>query len=129
MAQSLNTKVDYNGKAIAYLGFPQYGQIMIGDRAFEFFDDRDVEKNMQFPWQSIKVVEGEVSKSFKGTPQIGRQFYVVFANGQKVRFSSKDSGKILKIIREYIGNDKVVKSRSFTSNIASIFKKRKKKED
>jgi len=128
VAQSLNTKVDYNGKAIAYLGFPQYGQIMIGDRAFEFFDDRDVEKNMQFPWKSIKVVEGDVTKSFKGEYQIGRQFYVVFANGQKVRFSSKDSGKILRIIRQYIGNDRVVKSKRFTSTITSIFKRRKKED-
>ena len=129
MAQSLNTKVDYNGKAIAYLGFPQYGQIMIGNRAFEFFDDRDVEKNMQFPWNSIKRVEGEVTKSFKGEVRIGRQFYIVFANGQKVRFSSNEAGAVLKTIREYLGNDKVVKSPRFTRTIASVFKRKKKKED
>ena len=46
MAQSLNTKADYSTEGIAYLGFAEYGKILIGDVAFEFYNDRNVEKNM-----------------------------------------------------------------------------------
>lgn len=129
LAQSLNTKVDLTTEAVSYLGFSQYGKIMVGDKAIEFFDDRNVDNNMQFPWKSILRVEGEVSKSFGGKMKIGRQFAIVLLNGKKVRFSSKDSGKILKLLREQIGNDKVVKAPKFSDafkNLLHKFGKKKK---
>ncbi|MDR0297947.1 MAG: DUF956 family protein [Streptococcaceae bacterium] len=121
MAQSLNTKVELTGEAIAYAGFPQYGKFMIGDYAFEFFDDRSVEKNMQFPWESIKLVQGSITGNRK-KPAIGRTFYVVLKNGNKVRFNSQETGKILKIFRERLGNDKVVKAPTFTHTWRQLFK-------
>ena len=39
--------------------------------------------------------------------------------------ASKDSGKILKIAREHIGNDKVVRLPTLLQKIAGIFKKKK----
>lgn len=48
MAQSLNTKADYSTEGIAYLGFAEYGKILIGDVAFEFYNDRNVEKKYDF---------------------------------------------------------------------------------
>jgi len=42
-----------------------------------------------------------------------------------LRFSSKDAGKVLKLIREHIGNDKVVKAPTLVSKIKKIFTKRK----
>jgi hypothetical protein len=125
LAQSLNTKVDYTGKAIFYLGFAQYGKIMIGDNAFEFFDDRSVEKNSQFPWASIARVEGTVSKSFGGKQQIGRYFSIVLQNGKKVRFSSQEAGTVLKNIRVYLGNEKVVKLPSLATRLKARFSKKK----
>ena len=86
MAQSLNTKADYSTEGIAYLGFAEYGKILIGDVAFEFYNDRNVEKNMTFPWTAVARVEGDVSKSLKGEVKVGRQFSIVLQNGPKVRF-------------------------------------------
>ena len=126
MAQLLNTKVDFTTSAIAYLGFAEYGKIMIGDRAFEFFNDANVEKNMQFPWASIKRVEGDVSLSRKGKVKIGRQFIIVFRNEQRVRFATKDSGTVLKYIRQYIGNEKVVRQKGFFDRFFSLFRRKKK---
>lgn len=126
MAQSLNTKVDFTTTGIAYLGFAEYGKIMIGDRAFEFFNDTNVEKNMQFPWASIKRVEGDVSVSKNGKVKIGRQFIIVFRNEQKVRFASKESGTVLKYIRQYIGNEKVVRQKGFFDKFFSLFRRKKK---
>lgn len=113
MAQSLNTKADFSTEGIAYLGFAEYGKILIGDVAFEFYNDRNVEKNMTFPWSSILRVEGDVTKTLKGQVKVGRQFSIVLQNGSKVRFSSKESGTVLRWMRDYLGNEKVVKSPSF----------------
>lgn len=121
MAQSLNTRSDFATEAIVYLGFAEYGKIMLGDNAFEFFNDKNVNKNIQFPWHTILRVEGDVSKSGK----IGRHFAVVLQNGSKVRFSAKESGTVLKWMREYLGNEKVVKAPSFFKNISKIFNRNK----
>lgn len=127
VAQSLNTKADFSTEGIAYLGFAEYGKILIGDVAFEFYNDRNVEKNMTFPWTAVARVEGDVSKSLKGEVKVGRQFSIVLQNGSKVRFSSKNSGTVLKWIRHYLGNDKVVKSPSFLGTFKNAFKRKKKK--
>ncbi|APQ74072.1 hypothetical protein NPD9_671 [Clostridium botulinum] len=37
MVQSLNTKVDLVIDATAFTGLADYGEIMIGDKGFEFF--------------------------------------------------------------------------------------------
>lgn len=42
MVQSLNTKVDLTIKATSYLGLTNYGKIMVGDNAFEFYNDKNV---------------------------------------------------------------------------------------
>lgn len=123
MAQSLNTRSDFATEAIAYLGFVEYGKIMVGDVAFEFFNDKNVEKNMQFPWTSIKKIEGDVSKNGK----IGRQFIVVFHNNSRVRFSSKNAGTILKWARHYLGNDKIVRTASFMDTVKRAFTFKRKK--
>ena len=50
MVQSLNTKVDLTIDATSFLGINEYGKIMIGDKAFEFYNDRDKRKFIQIPW-------------------------------------------------------------------------------
>lgn len=127
MAQSLNTKADFSTEGIAYLGFAEYGKILIGDVAFEFYNDRNVEKNITFPWSSILRVEGDVTKTLKGQVKVGRQFSIVLQNGSKVRFSSKESGTVLRWMRDYLGNEKVVKSPSFLGTFKNAFKRKKKK--
>ena len=38
MAQSQNTRVDFTIKATSYHGLTTYGDVMVGDRAFEFYN-------------------------------------------------------------------------------------------
>ncbi len=52
MVQSLNTKVDLTINATSYLGMADYGKIMIGDKGFEFYNDRDARKFVQIPMGS-----------------------------------------------------------------------------
>ncbi|GFH39751.1 DUF956 family protein [Pseudolactococcus insecticola] len=123
MAQSLNTNVEFASTAISYLSSisGNYGKILMGDKAFEFFNDRNVEDYIQIPWEEVKYVEGQV---FFG--KLGRQFIFQTTAG-RFRFSSKEAGKVLKIAREHLGNDKVVKAPTFWANVTRRFRKKQKK--
>lgn len=128
MVQSLNTKTSTPFPAIAYVGLGSaYGKLLIGDKAFEFFNDANVEDAIQIPWDTIYHVEGVVSRNNK----IGRQIVVVLnrqGNSKRqnhLRFSSKESGKILKLVREHLGNDKVVKAPTIIRTLINKFTRRK----
>ena len=104
MAQSLNKTVLLKTTGLSYLSLSgKVGQFLIGDHALEFYSDRNVEDFIQIPWSNIHQIGANVSRS-----KVSRHFEV-FTDQGKFLFASKDSGKILKIAREKLGNDKVVK--------------------
>ena len=43
MAQSLNSKVDLTIKATSFAGLSTNGNVMVGNKAFEFYNERNVE--------------------------------------------------------------------------------------
>ena len=104
MAQSLNKVVDLQTTGTSYLAIQgKVGKFLVGDQALEFYSDRNIEDYIQIPWTSINQIGANVSGR-----KISRHFEV-FTDQGKFLFASKDSGKILKIAREKIGNEKVVK--------------------
>lgn len=60
MAKSINTKVDLTVDATWFRGIASYGKIMIGDRAFEFYNERNVEDYVQIPWKEVTYVVADV---------------------------------------------------------------------
>ena len=82
---------------------PPIFPFLVGDQALEFYADRNVEDYIQIPWSSVNQIGANVSRR-----KVSRHFEV-FTDQGKFLFASKDSGKILKIAREKLGNDKVVK--------------------
>ena len=61
MAQSINTKVEYTGKGVSYLGVGgKVGKFLLGDRSFEFYNDANVEHFIQIPWSSIIEIGANV---------------------------------------------------------------------
>ncbi|MGT2924900.1 DUF956 family protein [Streptococcus caviae] len=121
MVQSINTKVEYTGKGVSYLGIGgKVGKFLLGDRGFEFYNDANVEHFIQIPWGSIIEMGANVSRK-----KVSRHFEIVTDQG-KFLFASSDSGKILKIAREHIGNDKVLRYPSLIQKIASRFSRKHK---
>ncbi|MDQ0223107.1 DUF956 family protein [Streptococcus moroccensis] len=119
MAQSLNTQVALHTTGVYYTGIGnKVGKFLLGDKALEFYPDVNVEQFIQIPWDSIKEMGANVSGK-----SISRHFEVYTETG-KFLFASKDSGKILKIAREQIGNDKVVKLPTLLQTIGNFFKKK-----
>lgn len=109
MVQSINTKVDLVENATSFLGFTDYGKIMIGDKGFEFFDDRNKRNFIQIPWEEVEYVTTSVMFKGKWIPRFAIQ---TFKDGT-FTFSAKDPKKVLRGVREYTGPDKIVKSLSF----------------
>ena len=86
MAQSLNSKVDLTIKATSFAGLSSNGNVMVGNKAFEFYNERNVEDCIQIPWDTIDRVEASVlfNKS------ISR--FVIFINEKTYfAFSTKDN--------------------------------------
>ena len=109
MVQSLNTKVDLVIDATAFTGLADYGKIMIGDKGFEFYNSRDTRKFIQIPWEEVDYVIASIM--FKGK-WIPRYAIRTKKNGTYT-FSSKDSKKVLRTVRNYVDPDHIVRSLSF----------------
>ena len=117
MAQSLNKVIDLQTTGTSYLSISgKVGKFLVGDQALEFYPDVNVEQYIQIPWSSIQQIGANVSGR-----KISRHFEV-FTDQGKFLFASKDSGAILKIAQEKLGNDKVVKLPTLLQTIGQKFK-------
>ena len=117
MAQSLNQVIDLQTTGTSYLSISgKVGKFLVGDQALEFQPDGKVEQYIQIPWSSVNQIGANVSGR-----KISRHFEV-FTDQGKFLFASKDSGAILKIAREKLGNDKVVKLPTLIQTIGQKFK-------
>ncbi|ADG41008.1 MULTISPECIES: DUF956 family protein [Leuconostoc] len=122
MVQSLNSSVALTTQGISFLGIgAQYGKFLLGDKAFEFFNDNNVDDFIQIPWQSMTAVYADVSAK-----KIGRRFRIETDKGS-FNFSSSETGRLLKVTREHIGDDKVLKNPTLLKRIKGVFKKKDKK--
>lgn len=109
MAQSQNSVVDLTIPATSYHGLATYGNVMIGNKAFEFYNEKNPEDFIQIPWEQIDHVAGSV---MFGGKWIAR-FAIMTKNDGDFSFSTKDNKKTLRAMRAYIPEDRLVRSLSF----------------
>ncbi|KRM05826.1 MAG: DUF956 family protein [Liquorilactobacillus ghanensis] len=109
MVQSLNTKVELVMDSTSFLGLSDYGKVMIGDRAFEFYNSRDKSKYIQIPWEEIDYVEA--ASVLKGR-WIPRYAINTKKNGRYM-FSSRHPKEVLRSIRDHLGPNKMFHSLTF----------------
>ncbi|SFG59854.1 hypothetical protein SAMN04487761_12920 [Lachnospiraceae bacterium C7] len=123
MVQSQNKKVDLTIKGTSYMGIASYGDIMIGDEAFEYYNEKNVKDFIQIPWDQVEYV----SASVYFNKWISR-FAIFVENGSRsFSFSSRDNKKVLRAINKYVPSNKLLKSPTFLGVIRkglfSLFKK------
>ena len=117
MAQSQHKTVEFQTKGGSYLGLGnKVGKFLLGDVALEFYADKNVEDYVQIPWSSIDKIGANVSGK-----KISRHFEVYTDKGRFL-FASKDVGRILKLAREHVGNEKVVKLPTLLQMLGRFFK-------
>lgn len=113
MAISQNTRVIYTTKANLFynsLG-AKHGELLIGNNAFEFYNHRNPNDYIQIPWNEIKTVRAKVM--FKG--KYIHAFFIDTKQHGSFKFIASNAGKTLKVMREFIGNDKIVRHKPFFS--------------
>ncbi len=109
MAQSQNTKVDLTIPASSFSGLSSTGKIMIGDRAFEYYNDRNVEDYIQIPWSEVDHVAASVMFGGRLIPR----FAVFTKQNGRYAFSAHDNKKTLRAMRGYVGGEKLLRSPNF----------------
>lgn len=109
MVQSINTKSDLVVKGTSHLGLTDYGQIMIGDKGFEFFADKNLKNFIQIPWEELDVVIVSVIFNGRWIPR----FALRTKKNGTYSFSAQDPKAVLRAIRVYVGPEKIVKSLTF----------------
>lgn len=126
--QSQNTKVDLTMPTTFMYGNTTTGKAMVGDRAFEYYNDRNIQDYIQIPWTEIDYIAAEVL--FKGKT-ISR--YCIFTKDKRrFIFSSRDNKAMLRAIRNYVPADRLLRSQSFFDVVKrgtrKLFSKKKKDE-
>lgn len=107
MVQSQNTKVDYTERASSLSGLATYGDVMVGDRAFEFYNERNKEDFIQIPWDEVDYVAAEVLPGKK----IARFAIFTKENGH-FDFSTRDNKATLRAMKEHLPEDLLQRSPS-----------------
>ncbi|WP_311370477.1 DUF956 family protein [Anaerococcus hydrogenalis] len=117
MVQSQNKKVDLSIKARCLNGFTSDGDILIGDKAFEYYNEKNLEDYIQIPYKEISFVSASVLFGKK----INRFAIHTRENGNFI-FTSRDNKKVLRALNTYIDSNKLRRSLSFFEVIKRGFK-------
>lgn len=114
MAVSMNKEVEYVCKATAFLGLQSYGKIMVGDKSFEFYDDRNVENYIQIPWEEINYIVADLAFGGKWIPR----FEVQTKSNGHFRFSAGKATKpLLRACREHMPADHLTRALTMSQKI------------
>lgn len=107
MAQSMNSTVDLTIKATSFHGIGTYGNVLVGNAAFEFYNERNPEDYIQIPWEEIDHIAAEV---------VGKRitrFAIFIRQGGHFSFSTRDNIKTLRAVKQYVPEDRLLRSESF----------------
>lgn len=109
MAQSQNSTVDLSMKATSFHGLATYGDILIGNKAFEFYNQKNPEDYIQIPWDQID----HIAASVIGRNKSISRFAIFTKSNGNYSFSTRDNKATLRAIRVYVGEKKLVRSPNF----------------
>lgn len=109
MVQSLNTKADLVMEGTSFHRMNTYGQIMVGDKGFEFYNTKRVEDCIQIPWDEVEYVIASVLFQGKYIPRIA----IRTRQGAVFSFAARHPKILLQAIRPYVDDGHMVRSLGF----------------
>lgn len=118
MVESQNKIVDLTIPARHLQGFTSQGNVMVGDKAFEYYNEKNPDDYIQIPWTEVDLITAEVIFNKK----IPRFAIHTRQNGDFV-FSTKDNKLTLRTINKYIPDDKLRRSLTIMDYIKRRFKR------
>lgn len=117
MVKSINTSVDLSQNATWFRGMPSYGKIMIGNKAFEFYNERNIVDFVQIPWDEVTLVVADVHFKGKYIPR----FEIRTRNAGNFIFATTDAKKALRAIRNYVPSNHMRRALSFWQKLKRRF--------
>lgn len=108
MVQSLNKTVDIVVDATSFMGFADYGQVMVGDAGFEFYNTRDLNRYIQIPWTEIEYVKVSLLFGGRYIPRIA----IKIKHGGTFTFSMKQSKAVLRAMNQHLARSQFTTARS-----------------
>lgn len=108
MVESQNKKIDLTIKATCLNGFTSKGNIMIGNKAFEYYNEKNIKDYVQIPYKEISYVSASLIFKKKIT-----RFAIHTKNNGDFIFATSDNKKVLRTINKYVASNKLRKSLSF----------------
>ena len=109
MAQSQNSTVDLATPATCLMGLTSHGNVMVGNKAFEYYNERNPEDYIQIPWDEVDYIAAEV---LRGTKKITR-FAIFTKDNGHFTFSTRDDKETLRAVRKYVDEDKLAFARLY----------------
>ena len=99
------------------------GDVLVGDKASEYYNSRNPEDYIQIPWEEIVRVRAQLF--FKDT--YIRGFFIDTKSAGSYNFVVKNAGKTLKTMRDFLGNEKIVRNKPVLSlkRVFEWFKRKK----
>lgn len=125
MVQSINTKADLVMDGTSYQGLNSYGKIMIGDKGFEYYNNRNKGDYIQIPWTEVDYVIASVMFKGKKIPR----FAIQTKRNGTYSFSAKEPKKLLRAVNQYVADDHMVRSLSLFDVIKRAFNSKFKKDN
>lgn len=107
MVSSLNTEVSFTTKATSYLRLSSYGNVIIGNKAFEFYNEKNPNDFIQIPWNEID----HISASVIFNKWISR-FAIFTKHNGHFTFSTRNNRRTLREVKKYFDEKKMLKSMS-----------------
>ena len=106
MVQSLNTAADLVMAGTSFHRINTYGQIMIGDKGFEFYNAQCAEDYIQIPWGEIDYVIASVLFCGKYIPR----FAIQTKKSGTFSFAARQPKALLRAMRPYVETGHMVRS-------------------
>lgn len=118
MVESQNTKIDFKTKTNFLGGLTSRGDLLVGNKALEYYNERNVRDYIQIPYTEIKMVTAAVIFNKK----ITRFAIHTKSNGDFV-FNSPENKAILRALSKYLPDNKLRKSLTVWDYVKKKFKK------
>ena len=118
MVQSQNTKIDFKCKANYLGGLTSRGDLLVGNKAVEYYNEKNVRDFIQIPYTEIKMITASVIFNKKIT-----RFAIHTKTSGDFIFNSPDNKGALRAINKYLPDDKLRRSLTVWESIKRKFKK------
>lgn len=102
MVNSLNTEVSFTTKATPYLRLSSYGNVIIGNKVFEFYNEKNPNDFIQIPWDEID----RISASVIFNKWISR-FAIFTKHNGYFTFSTRNNRRTLQEVKKYFDENNI----------------------